>query len=201
MTMNHLAEARCSPFIASAGRYFSKLGRVVGLFALILANGRLYGQARGTTPANGLPPGDGRDFVAVACSQCHALRTIMALRDGPVGWKILVDDMVLRGAQLGPQETATVIQYLSRNFGPAAGPMQVGKSETQALPSGPGQDLIQTHCTVCHDLSRVTGSKRSKHEWSYTVTGMMSKVSGMATPKEIETMSSYLAAEFGKNAE
>ena len=116
----------------------------------------------------------------------------MALRDGPVGWKILVDDMVLRGAQLGPQETATVIQYLSGNFGPAAGPMPVGKSETRALPSGPGQDLIQTHCTVCHDLSRVTGSKRSKPEWSYTVT----KVSGMATPKEIETMSSYLAAQF-----
>ena len=75
--------------------------------------------------------------------------------------------------------------------------MPVGKSETRALPSGPGQDLIQTHCTVCHDLSRVTGSKRSKPEWSYTVT----KVSGMATPKEIETMSSYLAAQFGKNAE
>jgi hypothetical protein len=30
---------------------------------------------------------------------------------------------------------------------------------------------------------------------------MMSKVSGMATPKEIETMSSYLAAQFGKNAQ
>ena len=125
----------------------------------------------------------------------------MALRDGSVGWQILVNDMILRGAQLGPQEAATAIQYLSRNFGPAAGPMQVGKGETQPLPSGPGQDLIQTHCTLCHDLSRVTASKRSKQEWNYTVTGMMSKVSGMATPKEIEIMSSYLAAQFGKNAE
>jgi hypothetical protein len=125
----------------------------------------------------------------------------MALRDGPVGWKILVDDMILRGAQLGPQEAVTAIQYLSKNFGPAAGLMQVGKGETQSLPGGPGRELIQTHCALCHDLSRVTGSKRSKQEWSYTVTGMMSKVSGMATPKEIEIMSSYLAAQFGKNAE
>jgi hypothetical protein len=85
----------------------------------------------------------------------------MALRDGPVGWKILVDDMVLRGAQLGPQETATVIQYLSGNFGPAAGPMPVGKSETQALPSGPGQDLIQTHYTVCHDFLELRDPKEA----------------------------------------
>lgn len=174
---------------------------VLGIFVLALANGPVYGQAPAATAGNGLPAGDGRDFVAVACSQCHGLKTIMALRDGPVGWKILVDDMILRGAQLRPQEAATVIQYLSTNFGPAAGPMQVGKGEAQALPSGTGQELIQTHCTVCHDLSRVTGSKRGKEEWSVTVKGMMSKVSGMATPKEMDTMTSYLAAQFGKNAE
>lgn len=199
--MSHLPEGHWRPSIESARKYLIKMGWVAGLFFVAFANGRLYGQVPAAAPANGLPAGDGRDLVAVACSQCHALRTITALRDGSVGWKILVDDMILRGAQLGPQEAATAIQYLARNFGPAAGPMQVGKGETQPLPSGPGQDLIQTHCTLCHDLSRVTGSKRSKQEWNYTVTGMMSKVSGMATPKEIETMSSYLAAQFGKNAQ
>lgn len=199
--MSHLPEVHWRPSIESTRKYLIKVGWVAGLFLVAFANGRIYGQVLGAAPANGLPAGDGRDLVAVACSQCHALRTIMALRDGSVGWKILVDDMILRGAQLAPQEAATAIQYLSRNFGPAAGPMQVGKGETQPLPSGPGQDLIQTHCTLCHDLSRVTGSKRSKQEWNYTVTGMMSKVSGMATPKEIETMSSYLAAQFGKNAQ
>lgn len=173
---------------------------VLGLFVLAAANGSLYGQAPATGAGNGLPAGDGRDFVAVACSQCHGLKTIMALRDGPVGWKILVDDMILRGAQLRPEEAATAIQYLSKNFGPAAGPMQVGKGEGQPLPSGPGQELVQTHCTVCHDLSRVTGSKRSKEEWSVAVNGMMAKVSGMATPNEIETMTAYLAAQFGKSA-
>jgi len=173
----------------------------MGLFVVASANGPLYGQAAGGAAPNGLPAGDGRDFVAVACSQCHGLKTIMALRDGPVGWKILVNDMILRGAQLNPQEAATVIQYLSKNFGPAAGPMQVGKGEAQALPSGPGQELVQTHCTVCHDLSRVTGSKRSKEEWNVAVNGMMAKVSGMATAKEIDAMSAYLAAQFGKSAQ
>jgi len=172
-----------------------------GLFVLAVASGLLYGQAPAAGAGNGLPAGDGREFVAVACSQCHGLKTIMALRDGPVGWKILVDDMILRGAQLDPQEATTAIQYLSKNFGPAAGPMQVGKGEGQPLPSGPGQELVQTHCTVCHDLSRVTGSKRSNEEWSVTVNGMMAKVSGMATPNEIDTMTAYLAGQFGKTAQ
>ncbi len=172
-----------------------------GLFVLAAASGSLYGQAPAAGAGNGLPAGDGRDFVAVACSQCHGLKTIMALRDGPVGWKILVDDMILRGAQLRPEEAATAIQYLSKNFGPAAGPMQVGKGEGQPLPSGPGQELVQTHCTICHDLSRVTGSKRSKEEWSIAVNGMMAKVSGMATPNEIDTMTAYLAGQFGKTAQ
>ena len=36
-------------------------------------------------PANALPPGDGRDIVATACTQCHALSVILAMRDGPIG--------------------------------------------------------------------------------------------------------------------
>jgi len=52
-----------------------------------------------------LPPGEGRDLVATACSQCHTLNVIMAGRDGPVGWKKHVYNMVLRGAQLTPRRT------------------------------------------------------------------------------------------------
>ena len=43
----------------------------------------------------------------------------MAGRDGPVGWKRHVYNMVLRGAQLTPREADTVIQYLVTHFGPA----------------------------------------------------------------------------------
>jgi cytochrome c5 len=189
------------PINAFSLRYFVKQVSAVGLFVLAVASGQLYGQgARGAAPT-GLPAGDGKDLVAVACSQCHGLKTIMTLRYGPAGWKIFVDDMVLRGAQLGPQEADTVIQYLSQNFGPSAGPMQAGKNEAQPLPlpSGPGQDLIQSHCTLCHDLSRVTQTKRSTEGWSSTVKGMMANINGLATSEEIQTMTSYLAAHFGKD--
>src|SRR5260370_15642837 len=64
-------------------------------------------RAQSQSPANALPAGNGKDIVAVACAQCHGLKLILALRDGSVGWKHFVDDMILRGAQLTPQEADT----------------------------------------------------------------------------------------------
>ena len=65
-----------------------------------------------------MPPGDGRDLVAAACSQCHYLGTIAKIRDGAAGWRVYVDNMVLRGAQLSEPEIDTVVNYLALNLGP-----------------------------------------------------------------------------------
>src|SRR5262249_6912266 len=94
-----------------------------------------------TTPANAqgqLPQGEGRDLVAVACAQCHALAPILAGREGPAGWKRHVHNMVLRGAQLTPSEADTVIRYLAANFGPGNAPP--GKVAV-TLPAGAGKEL------------------------------------------------------------
>src|SRR4029077_16833037 len=37
--------------------------------------------AQSQSPANNLPAGNGKDIVAVACTQCHGLKMIVALRD------------------------------------------------------------------------------------------------------------------------
>src|SRR5262245_11350550 len=103
-----------------------------------------------TTPANAqgaLPQGEGRDIVAVACTQCHALAPILAGREGPAGWKRHVHNMVLRGAQLTPSEADTVIRYLAANFGPGnAPPAKVALT----LPAGAGKDLVEARCAACH---------------------------------------------------
>ena len=91
-----------------------RLALLVCLAAPLLAGGPpLYAQ---TAPA--LPQGDGRDLVAVVCSQCHGLAPLTAVRDGPAGWKRHVYNMVIRGAQLSPRDVDTVLQYLNTNFGP-----------------------------------------------------------------------------------
>ena len=140
-----------------------------------------------------LPQGDGRDLAATACSQCHSLNVLMAGRDGPVGWKNHVYNMVLRGAQLTPREADTVIQYLVTNFGPGA-----PAATTVALPSGPGKELVETRCAVCHTLERVTVAKRQKGDWDHIVSNMYERW-GVSAPDEAQTIAAYLAAQFGRN--
>jgi len=170
--------------------------RHLGLFgaaALMLAAAT---PASAQAPApDPLPQGEGRDLVAVACTQCHALAPILAGREGPAGWKRHVHNMVLRGAQLSPSEADTVIRYLAVNFGPgAAQPAKVAI----ALPAGPGKDLVETRCAACHDLERVAVIKRPRQHWPAIVANMVGR-GAVATPDEAGTIAAYLAAQFGSD--
>jgi cytochrome c5 len=142
-----------------------------------------------------LPPGEGRDVLATACSQCHTLNVIVAMREGPAGWKRHVYNMVTRGAQLNAREADTVIAYLATNFGPAAAP--AGAAVQVTLPGGgPGKDLVAARCTACHDLERVAAVKRQKADWPALVANMVGR-GAVATPDEAQAITSYLAANFG----
>jgi cytochrome c5 len=143
--------------------------------------------------ANPLPAGDGRDIVSVACSQCHYLGTIAKIRDGATGWRMYVNNMVLRGAQLTPAEIDKVVDYLSLNLGPGA---NLPPAKPVKLPDGHGKDLVETRCGLCHDLERVAAIKRSNKAWPVIVANMVER-GATATPEETKTISDYLAANFG----
>jgi cytochrome c5 len=142
-----------------------------------------------------LPEGPGRELVAVACSQCHALAPIVTSRDGANGWRRHVHNMVIRGAQLNAAETETVIQYLTANFGPGIRLPEPAKVD---LPAGTGKDLVETRCTICHDLQRVAGVKRLKRDWPTVVANMIDR-GGTATPEETRAIADYLIAHFGRD--
>jgi cytochrome c5 len=164
------------------------LGLALTALYLATAGASAHAQSGGALPA-----GEGRDIVAVACSQCHALNVIMAGHDGPVGWKKHVYNMVLRGAQLSPSEADTVIQYLTAHFGPGApNPGDI------ALPNGAGKELVETRCTVCHTLERITIAKRQKRDWETIVANMYERW-GVSAPDEVGAISAYLVAQFGRN--
>ncbi len=143
--------------------------------------------------ANPLPPGDGREVVAVACSQCHYLGTIAKIRDGEAGWRMYVNNMVLRGAQLTPDEINKVVDYLALNLGPGA---NLPPAKPVTLPDGNGKNLVETRCALCHDLERVATAKRPKTAWPVIV-GNMVAWGATATPDEARAMTDYLAANFG----
>jgi cytochrome c5 len=146
------------------------------------------------TPPAALPPGEGRDMLATACSQCHALNVIMSMREGPTGWRRHVYNMVTRGAQLTSREADTVVAYLAANFGPTAAPASTVAKV--ALPGGPGKDLVEARCTACHDLERVAVIKRQKADWPALVANMVGR-GAVATPDEAQAITSYLASHFG----
>jgi mono/diheme cytochrome c family protein len=139
-----------------------------------------------------LPPGEGRDLLATACSQCHVLNVIRSMREGAEGWKRHVYNMVTRGAQLNAREAEMVVAYLAANFGPAA----PAAAAPVALPSGPGKELVEARCVACHDLERVASAKRQRSQWPALVANMVSR-GAVATPEEAQAISSYLASHFG----
>jgi hypothetical protein len=118
---------------------------------------------------------------------------ILALRDGPVGWKRHVDTMVMKGAQLTPHDADTLLAYLDANFGPG---QRLPPPKPIALPTGPGKELVETRCTMCHDLERVTAAKRSKHEWDGVVANMLERF-GLSAPDETKAIAAYLEANYG----
>jgi mono/diheme cytochrome c family protein len=148
-------------------------------------------------PAGNLPAGEGRDILATACTQCHALNTVISMRDGPGGWKRQVRNMILRGAQVNDPDSEKLITYLVTNFGPGSARPPVANATPVSLPDGNGRELVEARCQLCHDLNRVAGIKRSATGWEGIVANMVTR-GATATPEEARTIAAYLAGRFGE---
>jgi competence ComEA-like helix-hairpin-helix protein len=66
----------------------------------------------------------------------------------------------------------------------------------QELPKGKGGDLLDTKCTSCHTLARVTIEK-SRDQWEESVKAMIGYGAEL-TPAEEKTVVEYLAKYFGE---
>ncbi len=167
--------------------------RAVIVFLIALVTAAAASPSRAQQVANPLPAGDGRDLVAAVCSQCHYLGTIAKLRDGAPGWRLFVNNMVLRGAQLSGPEIDTVVNYLALNLGPG---INLPPQKSVALPDGAGKQLVETRCSLCHDLERIAAGPRHKADWPNIVDNMVGR-GATASPDEARTIADYLAANFG----
>jgi cytochrome c5 len=141
-----------------------------------------------------LPPGEGREIVAIACTQCHAPSAFTDLREDAEAWRHQVYDMVLRGAQVGPGDIDTVVHYLAINFGPGINVPPPMREVT--LPDGPGKDLVEKNCVLCHGLDRVAAVMRSPVGWS-DVLKRMEFYGAPVSAKDEQTIMAYLESEFG----
>ncbi len=82
--------------------------------------------------AQDLPAGKGKDLVENTCGSCHGLDIVVAQHATKDGWSSIVDYMVSRGATGTPEEIATIVDYLAKNF-PAAAKTNVNKATAMDL--------------------------------------------------------------------
>jgi cytochrome c5 len=148
----------------------------------------------GAAAANPFPDHPGREVVSVACTQCHGPNVFTQLRMGETAWRNQIYDMVLRGAQIGPDDIDTAVKYMVASYGP--GVAFPGQQPAQvSLADGAAKPLVEGGCALCHGLDRVVATKRSKGEWQNIVNRMMyfgSPLSG----DQVSSVVDYLAANY-----
>ena len=71
----------------------------------------------GTVRQQELPEGEGKELFARKCSQCHSLEDATASRRTRGQWDGIIMEMTELGAQFTDEEKATILGYLSKNFG------------------------------------------------------------------------------------
>jgi hypothetical protein len=69
-------------------------------------------------------------------------------------------------------------------------------ARAQGFPDGPGKQIVQEACSVCHDTEVIASMRRSKAEWTETVQDMVSRGAPLKEG-EREVVIEYLAANFG----
>ena len=104
-----------------------------------------------------LPDGPGKTVVIRACGGCHEPALVMFTREDEEGWKVIVNDMVARGAKATTQEIELMSTYLAAHFNRQTkfAPLQyigaaaaAARDEQQLFAAG--KEIYATLCAVCH---------------------------------------------------
>lgn len=140
------------------------------------------------------PDGPGKEIVSVACTQCHGPSVFTQLRMGQNAWRAQIYDMILRGAQIGPNDIDTAAKYMATSFGPGV-PFPGQQPVKVDLPDGQGKELVEGGCALCHGLDRVADTKRSKDQWQNIVNRMIF-FGAPISADQATTVVAYLSANF-----
>lgn len=180
--------------------------------------GAFFAVCVGLWPSSGVfaqtPPTDHQEnsehLVNEVCTGCHGLAPIHQTVNGRSGWEQTVKEMVVRGAQLTPDEIRGVVEFLTEAYGPGKEPMRtlvvpvtrgaVPASFSEAsLPQGKGKRELQALCTVCHDLGRIVSPRRSAEEWRHYVEIMLSRLGAPPAGETVAIIADYLSRNCGRN--
>lgn len=76
-----------------------------------------------------LPAGPGHDETLKVCGKCHSAEQAASLHQSRTGWEETISKMVNMGSEGTDEEYESILNYLSKNFGPeAAKPVSINKA-------------------------------------------------------------------------
>jgi glucose dehydrogenase len=142
-----------------------------------------YGEA---TPVSYLGR-DGRQYIAIAVGGPGLFQTVHHSVENS---RVRLIVFMLGGKRLAP---LGVPAPADANAGV---PWTSSPRESARLPSGPGRQIVQADCTLCHGVENITRSRLSRAQWRATVRDMMSRGAPVTTA-EYGALLDYLTDNFG----
>ncbi len=97
---------------------------IISIFLLLVLSATLLAACGANSPTNNTPAtsatssgsSSGQTLMQEHCSVCHSIDRVTSRQKTADQWKQTVDRMILRGAQLTPQEEQTLVDYLAQTY-------------------------------------------------------------------------------------
>jgi mono/diheme cytochrome c family protein len=95
----------------------------ISILVLILSTSYLLAACGSSSPtpapatSGGATPA-GQTLMQQRCTACHSLSRITSAQKSADQWKVTVDRMIGKGAQLSPAEEQTLVNYLAQTYHP-----------------------------------------------------------------------------------
>jgi cytochrome c5 len=137
-----------------------------------------------------LPDGEGKQILQDKCAACHDLTFVAKQHLNKDEWTDMVKIMVASGATVTDAEMPVLIDYLVKNFGPAAA------ADDNTGGGGDGKKIMEEKCTTCHDETLISDKHKTKDEWTDTVNIMVASGANV-TDAELPVLVDYLVKNFG----
>jgi competence ComEA-like helix-hairpin-helix protein len=97
-----------------------------------------------------LPDGPGKDATLQLCGTCHEATIVQQHRQSRDEWVATIQKMMAAGAQGPEDQFMAVLQYLTKNFGPAAAKISVNQAAAAELESGLGLTAKEAAAIVAY---------------------------------------------------
>jgi cytochrome c5 len=153
----------------------------------------------GAPATSPFPDGPGKEIVSIACTQCHGPNVFTQLRMNETAWRAQIYDMILRGAQIGPNDIDRAAKYMATSYGPGV-PFPGQQPVKVTLADGQGKEVIEGTCALCHGLDRVVDTKRTKDQWQ-TIVNRMIFFGAPVSGDQAATVVNYLASNYSPTAQ